>query len=452
MVGPFEAQLGLLEEAVRAPMRAAIATPSGAHEAVLGALTAVKWPPHTSPIPLPGELTGPQRALAEILAHLPKQRTHAFAIPLDTWNRRRWLGLTPPGVLEAPRSSGSPLPRWRHLDEKVATILGELTLGPRLQAVAELALDAYRFAHIRLVHELADDFYRAIDGSAADEAEQVLDFCIEVLDGPDWFPHRGELPEPAKTALCLAVVRGGRRLAERHERFLPFTGGSHTLLVRECVAAIAEERRAFAIAKAASHAHPAYAELLLLELLVDVPEEPVLEALRATARGGRPRKVVDDALRALAREHASIAGLVKGKAQPKTRVLSFRPQPLPAFDAMPDLLARQLGPLLEQAKEEGAREQIELFAVLDARGKHLYDLHLFCGDDGPVYEAGTLDHVASFSQGGATESDDEQLLDAIDLALYRWRRARKRPTKLPAKTATKSTRKRAATKAPTKKR
>jgi len=103
--------------------------------------------------------------------------------------------------------------------------------------------------------------------------------------------------------------------------------------------------------------------------------------------------------------------------------LRFRARKTPAFDAMDELLRQQLGPLLEQAEEDGedGADLIQLFDVLDEQGQHLYDLHLFCGDDGQVHRAGTLEHVATFSQGGATGSDDA-LLDALDEAYNAWLR------------------------------
>ena len=46
-------------------------------------------------------------------------------------------------------------------------------------------------------------------------------------------------------------------------------------------------------------------------------------------------------------------------------------------------------------------------------------MHLFCGDDGQVHRAGTTEYVASFSQGGATGSNDvdDALIEALDAAL-----------------------------------
>jgi hypothetical protein len=89
---------------------------------------------------------------------------------------------------------------------------------------------------------------------------------------------------------------------------------------------------------------------------------------------------------------------------------------------VPDLLRAQLGPVIEQAGEDGpdGADLIALFDVLDDAGQHVYDLHLFCGDDGQVHRAGSLDAVASFSQGGATGSDDAVLVAALDAALAAW--------------------------------
>lgn len=98
--------------------------------------------------------------------------------------------------------------------------------------------------------------------------------------------------------------------------------------------------------------------------------------------------------------------------------LTFRPRPMPPADALGDLLVAQLGPLLPMALGDGpdGLGLIDRFDVLDAAGAHVYDLALFCGDDGQVFWAGTLDHVASFSQGGATGTDDAEILAALDAA------------------------------------
>jgi hypothetical protein len=105
--------------------------------------------------------------------------------------------------------------------------------------------------------------------------------------------------------------------------------------------------------------------------------------------------------------------------------LRFRPRPTPPLDELSELLREQLGPLLEQAEEDGpdGAELIDLFDVLDEGGQHLYDLHLFCGDDGQLHRTGTTEHVASFSQGGPTGTDDDELLGALAAAYAEWANA-----------------------------
>jgi phosphoketolase len=107
--------------------------------------------------------------------------------------------------------------------------------------------------------------------------------------------------------------------------------------------------------------------------------------------------------------------------------LQFRPLPGSDFEDLSELQREQLGPLLEQAESdgEGGAELIERFDVLDDHGQHVYDLHLFCGEDGQLHKAGTLEYVASFSQGAATGRDDESLLAALDAAYEAWATARR---------------------------
>ena len=102
--------------------------------------------------------------------------------------------------------------------------------------------------------------------------------------------------------------------------------------------------------------------------------------------------------------------------------LHLRSRPLSSLDDLGPLLEAQLGPLLEQARSDGPEgaSLIALFDVLDDAGQHRFDLHLFCGDDGQVYRAGTTEYVASFSQGGATGSADTALLRALNDAHARW--------------------------------
>lgn len=110
-----------------------------------------------------------------------------------------------------------------------------------------------------------------------------------------------------------------------------------------------------------------------------------------------------------------------GASPPSTPRLTFHQLPTPALDAMPPLLRDQLGPLLDQALDDGPEglSLIERFEVREG-GQHRYDLALFVGDDGAVYRKGTLEHVASFSQGGAT-GPDLALVAGLNAAHQAWR-------------------------------
>lgn len=95
---------------------------------------------------------------------------------------------------------------------------------------------------------------------------------------------------------------------------------------------------------------------------------------------------------------------------------------------MPALLCEQLGPLLDQALGDGpdGLDLLTRFEVREGR-THRYDLTLFCDDDGAVYRAGTLERVASFSQGGATGTEDASLVEALNAAHAAWRKRPERP-------------------------
>jgi hypothetical protein len=95
--------------------------------------------------------------------------------------------------------------------------------------------------------------------------------------------------------------------------------------------------------------------------------------------------------------------------------LTLRPLRTPPLDQLTPLQREQIGPLLDQADDD--EELFELFDVLDENGAHIWDMHLFCGDDGRIHKRGTMDYVASFSQGGATGVDEPALLDALNAAL-----------------------------------
>jgi hypothetical protein len=96
--------------------------------------------------------------------------------------------------------------------------------------------------------------------------------------------------------------------------------------------------------------------------------------------------------------------------------LSLRSRAVPTLDTLDTVDRTRLGPHLRAWR---SLADVEFFDVIDDFGAHLYDLCLYRGEDGTVYAPGSLDVVAGFSQGSACESDDENLLEALDLAFLR---------------------------------
>ncbi len=115
----------------------------------------------------------------------------------------------------------------------------------------------------------------------------------------------------------------------------------------------------------------------------------------------------------------------KPTTPPRAPVLVFHEVPLPSVDAMPTLWRDQVGPLLDQALEDGP-DGLSLLVRLEVQSDNepIYDLTLFCDDDGAVYRRGTLERVASFSQGTASGSEDDALLSGLNHAYGAWRKTR----------------------------
>jgi hypothetical protein len=73
------------------------------------------------------------------------------------------------------------------------------------------------------------------------------------------------------------------------------------------------------------------------------------------------------------------------------------------------------------ADEENDYENMELFAVSDNTGRHLFDAVIHVGDDGYVFKVGTAEWVAMFAQGGA-DGHDAALCEALDEAFDRYKK------------------------------
>jgi len=103
--------------------------------------------------------------------------------------------------------------------------------------------------------------------------------------------------------------------------------------------------------------------------------------------------------------------------------LRFRLLPRLPLEAVDALFAAQLGGRLAAWRKDPAMgELIDRCEVVDEAGVHRFDVVLHRLEDGPVYVAATTGFVACFSQGSATECDDDDLADALDEGLRGLRR------------------------------
>jgi hypothetical protein len=110
--------------------------------------------------------------------------------------------------------------------------------------------------------------------------------------------------------------------------------------------------------------------------------------------------------------------------------LTCRRIPVPPLDAIDGVFREQLGPRWAQLRANPAEfgPLIELVELVDDSGNHRFDVVLHRGEDGPVFRAGTVDFVATFSQSSISECDDDDLAAALEAALVVHRRSRTVPS------------------------
>ena len=141
------------------------------------------------------------------------------------------------------------------------------------------------------------------------------------------------------------------------------------------------------------------------------PDPAILKMLLASYRRMDERPDTKTAARL-----AAIKGLATSYKPPKVETLTFRKAKKPARDKATGVRATQIA----WAEREGySYADLELFDVLDAGKKHVYDA-LIHADDGKVFAAGTMKGVAIVAQGGC-EGKNAGLCAALDAALQKAR-------------------------------
>ncbi|WP_437288311.1 HEAT repeat domain-containing protein [Sorangium sp. So ce406] len=191
----------LVREALLAAVGSAGATGAGrAAVALLGvAGFTERW--GEKDVALPEELSGPQRAIAQALAQRDGLKGLGWGVPPSARDRRRWLGVSPPGplekALEVPGVGSVPLwYGWRKItqpegDWPPALVWGALSPVERLDVIVECWLGGYRIC------EHANRwFYEQYLGPAVAEAgERAVPWAKAKADEIAALYARGSEPE-----------------------------------------------------------------------------------------------------------------------------------------------------------------------------------------------------------------------------------------------------------------
>lgn len=118
--------------------------------------------------------------------------------------------------------------------------------------------------------------------------------------------------------------------------------------------------------------------------------------------------------------------------------LTLRAIPTPDFAKLTPVQRFQFRFVMSSEQPRATPTLTQFFSVHDATGAHVYDMHLYAGDDGQVFVKGTKKRVAGFSQGGA-DCGDEELQDDLDAALRAFKTNAQRAPKKKTATSKKKT-------------
>lgn len=294
-----------------ADLRPALESASGEELLVLvrRALELTRYPDGDEPIPLPADLTPPQRELATFLAERAGvDCLGSWAIPRKVQQRRRWLGIDPPSLLERPVQmtvSGKKIerPLWWACQELLARDEGAhipalITPAELFQLAVEVSLWQGEIYGIGFGYpaEWLDPYALAEDGSQAAWAASKLDEVatwprptpLGTVDGIAYAgaPSGQGLFDPPLTLdatksafayLFFAVASGGGTIRAAWEPFLPWAGPP---LMPLLLAAVPEERRDEAAISAFRRTLPKSALETAFAVLPAYPSAPLVEAVR----------------------------------------------------------------------------------------------------------------------------------------------------------------------------
>jgi hypothetical protein len=281
----------------------------GLNPVVLRALEVVDFPKRGQRVPLPEELTAPQRELAEILAQRANVTCLSMhAIPKKVQQRRRWLGIDPPSLLERPVTldvAGETVerPLWWACSYLVERRAGELipsliSRDELFQLAVEVSLWRGEIYDVGFGYPASwlQPYDLAEDGSqAAWAAEKLAEIATwsrpesrGEVDGIQYFqaaagrdsfdpPMSLDGTKAAFGYLFSALAAGGLSIRPEWEIFLPWAGPP---LMTRMLAAIPEPRREAAAVAAFRRTLPKSALETAFDVLPTFPSAALADAVR----------------------------------------------------------------------------------------------------------------------------------------------------------------------------
>lgn len=435
-------------------------------------LRAVDYPVDDPVGPLASTLTPAQRAAIEVLTDLEIETNnndvdHWF--PRSIAERRRWLGIDPPGPLQKQYTftlAGKKRtePGWRALkllkeaesaddhdgEELVAKWLKSLPIADRLAMWGVVNLS---WPQVWDIGE--DDFFDGNDDKLIKQlGPSVATWAKRYADELLAARTAGATSKAIPLVPFLALVKAKVPIEPRWDALLPIMSQHYSL-----IKAIPAERRGSAVADALTQmGHPGWALGDAKRLLPMVPDPAIaryaIECIKSSV--GSPRQHLADLAKAAAKHPAVLAVIEaarSGKPAPiELRTIAERDVAKEGKKATfsktdeAQLLVsakRYFGkkvPLatllsLDPHEEQSLRPVLSVRTIANDKNVPVYDVWEYAGDSGTVFKTGTTKAVADIIQG-SVECSDEALGEALEHALH-GKAAKKTKKTTKPKTATK---------------
>jgi uncharacterized membrane protein (UPF0136 family) len=419
------------------------------------------WLGTPKPIPLPEDLTPPQRKLAHELASIDGLAVLDVAVPPSGWCRRRWLGLDSGGVLERSvdfdDGSRSQVPLWRALsilrarnaDDESRALVASLGLSKHelLELTTEVELRAYALSAGVCFPWAGRGFepfpISHVDADCREWAISTANRLVPLYSSETMRPDRNlsdHVPPMLSWLVLAALVRSKTRFRQGWEILLrlAFQPTEYVTLTKGALRLIDEERRVPAILAALGAVMPSFGVAAVLAHLAQCPSEMLVDYILGHCDGLQPKqqREVLRTLNSMSKTVAEIRGPLKryrsGRPAPMVLTVASVLQPT-RTDQLTEIQHEQLaragalydGRTLSAAERlSGGVEDHSFLGSLtireltDASGRHVYSVYEYMVDSGSVFKAGTTEEVAEIIQCGL-ECDDRRLHDALDLVLGR---------------------------------